>query len=155
MHNCAPFSTGPVRTQSSTKVEPLAWNDSKGMGWRGRVQYLKKWKKKQLDFDKKPTFLSFHVTGNCMLTWISLCEGSEDRYFPRYEYFSSQNFGPVQTDRLTDRQTDRQTESDAYEPIVQIAQVGSKNRENTENAENTENTENTDRKYEKHRLYGK
>ena len=35
----------------------------------------------------------------------------------RYELFSP-IFGQVQTDR--------QTESDAYEPIVQIAQVGSK-----------------------------
>ncbi len=39
-------------------------------------------------------------------------------YFLRYEFFPSPIFGLVQTDR--------RTESDAYEPILQIAQLGSK-----------------------------
>ena len=40
------------------------------------------------------------------------------------QFLVQSNFGPVQT--TDDRQ---QTESDAYEPIVQIAQVGSKKKE--------------------------
>ncbi len=50
-------------------------------------------------------------------------------YFLNYELLSGMNYYPVWflvKSTQTDGQTDGQTESDAYEPIVQNAQVGSK-----------------------------
>ena len=49
--------------------------------------------------------------------------GSQPQYFLRYELFPPYYFPPIFGQVQT---TDRQTESDAYEPIVQLAQVGLK-----------------------------
>ncbi len=54
----------------------------------------------------------------CLLYLLENKPLSKNKYFPRYELFST-IFCQVRT-------TDRQTESGAYEPTVQMAQVGSK-----------------------------